>query len=238
MKTAAIKKPFFEFGPKVFLYGAEALRFAIEADRLSEKYGVDIIFTAQYMDIAPIAAATKYIKVFAQHMDPVTVGRGVGAVLPEALVAAGADGVLLNHAEKPLALDVLAATLQRAKAVGLTTLVCAGSVEESMAVACLAPDIILAESPALIGKGNRGPQDIAEIARINAAVQRIDNDIMILHGAGIKDHHDVYEIIKAGADATGSTSGILKADAPLDMMDKMVAAVARAWRERKESGEK
>lgn len=238
MKTASvIKKPFFEFGPKVYLYGAEALRFALEADRLSEKYGVDIIFSAQYMDIAPIAAATKYIKVFAQHMDPVIPGRGIGAVLPEALVAAGADGVLLNHAEKPLTLEVLAATLRRAKAVGLTTLVCAGSVEESMAVACLQPDIILAESPALIGKGHRGPQDIDEIVRINRAVQRINNDIMILHGAGIKDHHDVYEIIKAGAEATGSTSGILNAEKPLEMMDKMVAAVASAWRERNVSQE-
>lgn len=231
-KTSAIVAPFFEFGPKVYLYGEQALRFALEADRLSEQYAVDIIFTAQYTDIAAIAAATKRIRVFAQHMDAVVVGRGIGAVLPEALVDAGAEGVLLNHAEKPLALDILAATLARANEVGLTTLVCAGSVEESRAVACLQPDIILAESPALIGVGKRGPQDMAEIAKINAAVHSVNKHIKILHGAGIKDEHDVYEIIKAGAEATGSTSGILKAERPLEMMEKMIAALACAWNER------
>lgn len=233
MRTpVTISKPFFEIGPKIYLYGQQALELAIAADKLSEKYGVDIIFTAQYMDIAPVAAATRQLKVFAQHMDPVTPGRGVGAVLPEALVAAGACGVLLNHAEKPLAPDILASTIQRAKEVGLITLVCAGNSEESASIARLNPDMILAESPALIGTGKRGPGDMQEIKKINTAVYQINKNIMILHGAGIKDQHDVYEIIKAGADATGSTSGILKAPNPSEMMEKMIASVASAWQER------
>ncbi len=230
--TPAIKKPFFEIGPKVYLYGAEAVKLAIAADRISEKYGVDIIFTAQYMDIAPIASATKYIKVFSQHMDAITPGRGVGAVLPEALVAAGAVGVLLNHAEKPLPIDTITATLQRANNLGLMTMVCAGNYEESTAIACLHPDIILAESPLLIGKGQRTQEGIKEISRINAGIALIDNNILVLHGAGIKDDKDVYEIIHAGAEGTGSTSGILNAENPVMMMDKMVSAVARAWSKR------
>ena len=55
------------------------------ADRASRKNQVDIIFSAQYTDIRPIAEATRRIKVFAQHMDPVYPGKGIGAVLPEAL---------------------------------------------------------------------------------------------------------------------------------------------------------
>ncbi|MCP3773237.1 triose-phosphate isomerase [Paenibacillus sp. MZ04-78.2] len=228
-----ISKPFFEIGPKTYLYGKEAVELAVEADRLCEKYEVDIIFTAQYTDIEPISRATQYIKVFAQHMDPIYPGRGVGAVLPEAVKAAGAVGVLLNHAEKPLTMEVLTQSIKRAHEVGLATLVCAGSPEEGAAVACLNPDIILAESPALIGKGARGPQDMEEIAKINHAIHQVNPNMLILHGAGITDEKDVYAIIKAGADATGSTSGILKAEKPVEMMEKMIASVAEAWKIRK-----
>ena len=68
-----------------------------------------------------------------------------------------------------------------------------------------------------------------EIDRINQAVHRVAPGMMILHGAGISDEKDVYEVIKAGADATGSTSGIMKADNPCEMMEKMIASVAAAW---------
>lgn len=227
-----VKPPFFEIGPKVYLYGKDAVELALAADKASQKYDVDIIFSAQYTDIRPIKEVTKRLRVFAQHMDPVSVGRGIGAVLPEALVDAGADGVLLNHAEKPMTIYEMDAAICRAKELGLATLVCAGNEKEAAAVACFEPDIVLAESPALIGKGARGPEDMEEIKRINESIHRIDPEMLILHGAGISDEKDVYEIIKAGADATGSTSGILKAESPVEMMEKMIAAVAKAWSER------
>jgi triosephosphate isomerase len=37
--------------------------------------------------------------------------------------------------------------------------------------------------------------------------------------------------IKAGADATGTTSGIMKAKAPEAMLDEMIRAVRMAWDE-------
>lgn len=231
-KRFKIRKPFFEIGPKIYLYGKDAVDLAVRADQMSEKYGVDIIFSAQYTDLAPIAQATKYIHLFAQHMDPVYPGKGIGAVLPEAIRDAGAEGVLLNHAEKPLSLAQLSLCMKRAREVGLATLVCAGSAEEGAAVACLSPDIVLAESPALIGKGRRSREDMLEIQKINQAIHRVAPGMLILHGAGISDEKDVYEIIRAGADATGSTSGILKAESPEEMTEKMIAAVAAAWKER------
>ncbi len=232
MDKFKIRRPFFEIGPKVYLYGEDAVRLAVKADQLSEAYQVDIIFSAQYTDLAPIAKATRHIHLFAQHMDPVLPGRGIGAVLPEAIRYAGARGVLLNHAERPLTLYHLHQCIRRAQEVRLATLVCAGNAEEAAAVACLSPDIILAESPALIGKGRRGPEDTIEIQKITQAVHQISDSIPILHGAGISDEKDVYEIIRAGADATGSTSGILKAPNPEDMLEKMIQATAAAWKER------
>ena len=227
-----IRRPFFELGPKVYLYGEAALDLALYADALCQEYPVDIIFTAQYTDIAPIAAKVKRLRVFAQHMDANEPGRGIGAVLPEALRYAGAEGVLLNHAERALSLSVLASTIRRAAQAGLASLVCASDVDESAAVTCLRPDIVLAESPALIGIGRRGESDSAEIARINRAVEHVAPGLPVLHAAGITDAQDVYNVILAGADATGSTSGVLKAPDPQQRLKEMIAALWDAYRER------
>jgi triosephosphate isomerase len=50
-----------------------------------------------------------------------------------------------------------------------------------------------------------------------------------LHGAGISSAQDVYEIISMGAQATGSTSGIIKAKDPFAMLEEMIRAVREAW---------
>lgn len=232
-----LREPFFEIGPKVYLYGEEALKLAKTADELAEEYEVDIIFTAQYTDIRRIADATKNIRVFAQHMDSLKPGRGVGAVLPEALKEAGAEGVLLNHAEKPLTITEISKCIERAKEVDLISMVCAANVKEARMIAALEPNIILAESPELIGKGARSKEDAIAIKIINEAVHSISENIQILHGAGIQNENDVYEIIHAGAQATGSTSGIILAESPELMLKKMIKAVATAWKQRKKEEE-
>ncbi len=51
-------------------------------------------WSPQYSDIYRVAEATEKVLVFAQHMDSLPIGRGLGAVLPEAVKAAGAVGVM------------------------------------------------------------------------------------------------------------------------------------------------
>ena len=228
-KNFDIKPPFFEIGPKAFLYGKKVLDLACHAEAISQKYQVPIIFTPQSVDIFQVARACPRLLVFAQHMDALPVGRGVGSVLPEAVKESGAVGVLLNHAEKPLSLDVIEATIRRADEVGLATLVCAGSMREVKAIAGMTPNIVLAEAPELIGTGVRGSDDQKAIGLINEAVRQINPAIHVLHGAGITDEKDVYEIIRLGAEATGSTSGIIKANDPVDMLERMIKAVREAW---------
>jgi triosephosphate isomerase (TIM) len=221
--------PFFEIGPKAYLFGKEVLKLATHADKISEKYNVQIIFTPQYVDIPNIARETENLLVFAQHMDSIQIGRGIGSVLPEALKAAGAVGVLLNHAEKRLPVREIIRTIKRADEVGLATIVCADTIEESAKIARMQPNIVLAESPKLIGVGKRGREDIQTIERINQIVWKINPQIRVLHGAGIKSGQDVYNIIAAGAQATGSTSGIILAKDPLAMVEEMIKAVRNAW---------
>ena len=50
--------------------------------------------------------------------------------------------------------------------------------------------------------------------------------------AGIANGEDVYNTIMAGADATGSSSGVAKAADRAAMVDEMISAVRRAWDER------
>jgi triosephosphate isomerase len=234
-----IDPPFFEIGPKAYLYGEEVLALAMHADQVSEKYNVQVVFTPQYVDIPILARQVKNIFIFAQHMDYLDIGRGVGSVLPEAVKAAGAAGVLLNHAEKPLSLEEIDRTIQRADEVGLGTMVCADAFENAAAVAHLGPNILLAESPKLIGIGKRGDDDQQAITKINQIVWDINPDIRVMHSAGISNGEDVYQIIAAGAQATGSTSGIIKALDPYQMLEEMIASVRRAWdiTHKKSSGE-
>jgi triosephosphate isomerase len=203
-----VTPPFFEIGPKAYLYGKDVLRLARHADRMSAKYHVQIIFTPQYVDIPLLAHNTRHLLIFAQHMDSLPIGRGIGSVLPEAVKAAGAAGVLLNHAEKKLTHEELERTIHRADEVGLASMVCADNLEEALKVARMSPNIIVAESPDLIGVGKRGENDRASVARINTAIWDVNPDIRVLHGAGI---------------SCGQAS------APFAMLEEMIRSVRTAW---------
>ena len=63
-------------------------------------------------------------------------------------------------------------------------------------------------------------------------VKEVNPDILVLTAAGISNGQDVYNTIIAGADATGSSSGVAKAADRAAMVDEMIAAVRRAWDER------
>ncbi len=228
-KDFKINPPFFEVGPKAFLYGEEMLKLAKVIDKVAMKYDVDVIVTPQYTDISLLANNTERILVFAQHMDYLPVGRGLGSVLPEAVKAAGAVGVMLNHAEKPLTLDEIEKTIKRADEVGLATIVCADTVEDIINIAKLGPNLLVAEPTELIGTGQTS--DANYVTQTIEQVRAINPDIMVLQGAGISNGQDVYNTIKLGAQATGSTSGIIKAADPYAMVEEMLYSLRKAWDE-------
>ncbi len=225
-----LKPPFFEIGPKSYLFGDDVLALALAADAAAKKYDVDIIFTTPVVELRRVAEATERIFVFAPHMDPIVPGRGLADTLPESLVAAGAKGVMLYHCEKPISLSALAQNIKRDDDVGLATIVCTDTPEESAAVAKLRPNIIVAEPTGLIGTGQTS--DMAYVAAAIRAVKDVDPDIFVLQGAGISNGEDVYRVIRAGAEATGSSSGVVKAKDRAAMVDEMILAVRSAWDDR------
>lgn len=226
-----VKVPFFVFNPKSYLYGQELLILAKKADELAKKYPeCSILVTVPFADIQAISAATDKIIVTAQHMDGITLGRGMGHVLPESIYQAGARGVFLNHAERPLSLGELAKSLERAKELSIKTVVCADSIAEAQAIAIMKPDVILCEPTELIGTGKVSGSEY--INQTNQAVKAIDETILVMQAAGISTPNDVYQTIMLGADGTGCTSGITNAESPIDMLTEMIEMLVKAYKEK------
>lgn len=224
-----IRAPFFEIGPKCIMWGERMLKLAKAVDKIAYKYDLDIIVTPQYADIRLLAENTENLHIYAQHMDSLVPGRGLGSVLAESIKEAGAVGVMLNHAEKKLTLDQVRATIARADEVGLATIVCADSVDEVAAIAKMEPNLIVAEPTELIGTGVAS--DMGYVKDTIEAVRKINPNIMVLQGAGISGPDDVANVIRAGAQATGCTSGILKAADPEAAAEEMLYALRKTWNE-------
>ncbi len=230
LKNYKISEPFFEYGPKCYMYGKTLLDMAIGLDKLAEKYDVDVVLDIPDTEIFNVARHVKRVQVYSQHMDSIPVGRGMGRTLPEAVKAAGAAGVMLNHAEHKLTLEEIEKAIKRADEVGLATMVCADSIEEVKAVAKLGPNILVAEPSELIGTGK--PADKAYVDEVIKVIREINPEIKPFPSAGISKGEDCYNIIKAGASASGCSSAIAKAAEPLKLAEEMIAAVRRAYDER------
>jgi len=56
---AIIKPPFFEIGPKQYIYGDAILELAKIADEASQRHNVQVIFTPPFPDIRMVAESTR-----------------------------------------------------------------------------------------------------------------------------------------------------------------------------------
>lgn len=220
-----IQAPFFVVNPKTFLFGEDLLDLARHADRLAKQYKVTLLFTAPHPELVNIVNECPNLIVTAQHMDRIVPGDSMGHILAESLKYIGVQAVVLNHADHPMTLATIAQAIQRAREVGLQTIVCADSVLEAQAIATFGPDVILAEPTELIGQNQKSDQIYVQSTIEN--IKKVNPAILVEQGAGIRSEKDVTELLQLGADGVGVTSGIVKADNPKEMMGKMVRAVAQ-----------
>lgn len=221
-----LRTPYFETGVKCYLYGEAEMEFARKCEAMSVKYDVDVLFISSFMNMKDIARECPHLFVIAQAVDNWKPGRGMGKIIPEALKEAGAWGACLNHCERPMALTDIKGTIDRLRECGLKSFVCADSTDEAMAVANLHPDIMNPEPSELIGTGVS--PEMEYVTKTVKAVNAIDANIITEIAAGISTAQDVYDYIMAGSDAAGAASGIIKSDRPDELLEEMVAAVAKA----------
>ena len=222
-----VRVPYFEIGTKNYVYGDTLLEYAIAADKAAEKYDIDVLFICPAVEIRRVRENTKNLIVLAPYMDTLRPGRGMADVLPEGLKAAGAQGVVINHCEKPMSLPQMKATIDRARELDFLVFACADTLDEAKAIANLHPDIINPEPSEIIGGGN-GVSPMAYVRDSIRVIKEIDPKIMVEQAAGITNGQQVYDFIMAGSEAAGAASGIMNAEDPIAMIDEMIAATRRA----------
>jgi triosephosphate isomerase (TIM) len=222
-----ISAPFFEIGPKTYLDRASLLELVEAASTASVRYDVAVILTPPALDIEAVKKAGPRLWVFAQSMDTAPPGRSTGSILPEALKAVGADGVMLNHAERPLQESALPAAIGRARDAGLLTMICAEDVEQAKRYASWGPDMLLVEPHDLIGTASR--TDRPWIPEVNEAVGRVNPDVLIMHSGGIADEEAVRAVISRGAAGTGCTTAIVQATDRRAVTARMIHAARQGW---------
>lgn len=230
-----IRTPYFEIGTKNYIYGDKVLEYALAADKAAEKYDIDVLFICSPVELRRVTENTKNLIVLAPYMDTLRPGRGMADILPEGLKAAGAQGVVINHCEKPMSLPQMKATIDRARELDFLVFACADTLDEAKAIANLHPDIINPEPSAIIGGGN-GVSPMAYVRDSIRVIKDIDPDIMVEQAAGITNGQQVYDFIMAGSEAAGAASGIMNAADPLAMIDEMIAATRRAADDLKKEG--
>lgn len=231
-----IRTPYFEIGTKNYIYGDTVLEYAKAADRAAEKYDIDVLFITPAVEIRRVCKNTKHLIVLAPYMDTLRPGRGMADILPEALKAAGAEGVVVNHCEKPMSIPAIKKTIERANELDMLVFACADSVDETKAIAQLHPDIINPEPSELIGGTSNGVSDMGYVKEVIREIRKIDPNILIEQAAGITNGKQVYDFIMAGSEAAGAASGIVNAPNPIEMIDEMVGAVRRAADDLKKAG--
>ncbi len=198
--------------------GQKAVELAQKAEEASKETGVCIAVAPQFSDLMRVTQTVE-IPVFAQHIDPVVPGAYTGHVLAESVKEAGAFGTLINHSERQLKLADIDATIRRANERDLISCVCTSNPHISAAVAYLNPDIISIEPPELIGTGiavsKAQPEAVTNTIRL---VRKVNDEAIILCGAGISHGEDVSVALKLGTHGVLVASGIVKAKDPYTIL--------------------
>lgn len=224
---AILKTPLLLINFKTYLEGTgqKAFRLAKIAEKVSLDTGIQIIITPQYSDIAKIASKIK-IPIFAQHVDPEEAGAHTGYVLPEAILAAGALGTMLNHSEKPLTQEKIQAAIKRCKELGLLTCCLGNNPEEAAKIAKFEPEMMVVEVPELIGTGRAistvSPQTIKSAI---GKIRKVNKEVILIAGSGVTTSKDVKRAIELGMHGVGSSKAVMIAKNPRDVITEMANAL-------------
>lgn len=194
--------------------GRRAVGLAEVCAAVAEETGRSLAVAPSALDVALVAKSVR-IPVFAQHLDPAEAGQATGWTPPEAAVAVGAVGTIVNHSERKIPRADVRDLVGRCRALGLEVVVCADDVAEAEAMAALGPDYLAIEPPELIGGDVSVTTAKPEV--VATAVERIhatNPKVRVLCGAGVKTGKDVAKALELGAVGVLLASGVVKAEDP------------------------
>jgi len=195
-------------------YGADGFDLCKIMEEISIEHNVNLAAAVSAIDLVDFSDNLK-IPIFAQHVDGVNYGSHTGSILPEAVRYSGAVGTLVNHAECQMSWEEIEKTINRCKELGLLTVLCTADLESSEKGAHLNPDMIAVEPPELIGGeisvSTVKPEIISDTVEL---VKKINSDISVLCGAGVKNQTDVSKAISLGSEGILLASGVVKSSEP------------------------
>jgi triosephosphate isomerase len=195
-------------------YGANGFDLCKIMEEISIEHNVNLAAAVSAIDLVDFSDNLK-IPIFAQHVDGVNYGSHTGSILPEAVRYSGAVGTLVNHAECQMSWDEIEKTINRCKDLGLSTVLCTADLKSSEKGAHLNPDMIAVEPPELIGGdisvSTAKPEIISDTVKI---VKKINSNISVLCGAGVKNQNDISKAISLGSQGILLASGVVKSSEP------------------------
>lgn len=179
---------------------------------------VKIIPCLQASDIKQVTEVVN-LPVWAQHLDPVELGKHTGFIAPEAVKQDGATGTLLNHSEHPLDLSIITQTLALCRQHQLKVMVITDSLDQIKSITNLNPDYLGFEDPKLIG----GPIPMIEAHPdlIKSAVKLASQPLIV--GGGIRSGTDVRKALELGAQGILVASEFAKSKDPQATLLELVA---------------
>jgi triosephosphate isomerase len=203
--------------------GEKAETLASIAGELAKSSGVRIVISPQATDIA---AVSKIVETFAQHVDSAPLGAQTGSILPESAKAAGATGSLLNHSERQISDDDIKTGVARLKALEMESMVCASTPELAAKYAEYGPTYIAIEPPELIGSGvsvsTANPDIVTESIE---KVKAVNPSVKVVCGAGISSGEDLRKAIELGSEGALAASAFVKADDPKAVLEDLVGGL-------------
>lgn len=191
--------------------GSEGLALAKTCADVARESNKSIAVTPQTSDLS-LTCKEVGIPVLAQHIDNVKTGSYTGHISPQSVKAVGAIGTLINHSEYKLPHDDVKEIIDKCKAIGLISVACADDIEETKKLANFNPDFIAVEPPELIGGDISVTSAKPEIVENSVeTIKRINPDIKVLCGAGVKTKEDVNKALELGTVGVLLASGVVKA---------------------------
>lgn len=188
-------------------------------EEVSQESKVPLAVCPQTADLYRLGQQVN-IELWAQHVDAIIPGKNTGYLLPQAVLHAGASGVLINHSEHPLAVDVIQKTIEICRDLGLKAMVFSPTVAKVAEFNALGVDYLAFEPPFLVG----GDVSVAtaEAEEIKEALKVCDNATLVV-GAGVHNREDVEKCLELGVENVVVSSALMqKTEDPETLLHELV----------------
>lgn len=218
------KKPIYVINYKAYStsYGKKALEIAKIAEEISNQKNVNIILSVPNSELFRISKEVD-IPVLSQSVSEFSDGSHTGYMTVNQMKSVGASGSLINHSENRIRLDTIEKIIDKLKENNLLSIVCANDENVGSAISTLKPDAVAVEPPELIGGDVSVSSAKPEV--IENSVKKIidvNNNEIILVGAGIKSKDDVKKSMELGADGVLVASKVMKAKNPKKAINDLI----------------